>query len=138
VLEADFCNLQFPATFTVTRLTATPQLFGRIYEAGITEPGGAPSGILAEVGYGNNATDPRSHNSWRFFPAAFNDQFGNDDEFMGTFTAPNVGASTNFAYTFRFSQDNGLRWTYCDLNGAGSNAGLIFETAQLGVMTVTP
>jgi hypothetical protein len=49
-----------------------------------------------------------------------------------------VAANTNFAYTFRFSQDNGLKWTYCDLDGAGSNAGLLFDTSQLGVMTVTP
>ncbi len=43
-----------------------------------------------------------------------------------------------YSYTFRFSQDNGLKWTYCDVNGAGSNTGLTFERAQLGVMTVTP
>lgn len=142
VLEADFCNLQFPASFTVTRNTQTPLLFGRIYEAGVTEPGGAPGGILAEVGYGpyssGNPTDPRTSATWRFFPANFNQQVGNDDEFMSTLLAPNVTSSTNFAYTFRFSQDNGLRWTYCDLDGAGSNASLLFDTSQLGVMTVTP
>ncbi|HVG59253.1 MAG TPA: Ig-like domain-containing protein [Hyalangium sp.] len=140
--EVDFCNIQFPATFTVTRNTETPMLFGRIYEAGVTEPGGAPAGILAEVGYGpyssGNPTDPRTSATWRFFPANYNLQIGNNDEFMGSFLAPNVTASTTFAYAFRFSQDNGLRWTYCDLDGAGSNESLLFDTSQLGVMTVTP
>jgi hypothetical protein len=141
-LEADYCNLQFPASFTVPRNTLTPLIFGRIYEAGITEAPGAPAGILAEVGYGpysgTNPTDPRISATWQFFPANYNQQVGNDDEFMNTLLAPNVTASTNFAYTFRFSQDNGLRWTYCDLDGSGSNAGLLFDTSQLGMMTVTP
>jgi hypothetical protein len=134
-LEADFCNLQSPASFSVVKSTATPLLYGRIYEAGITEPAGAPSGILAEVGYGTNGSDPRSHNSWKFVAAAYNQQFGNDDEFMASFTAPATVAT--YSYTYRFSQDGGLKWTYCDLNGAGSNTGLTFEPAQLGVMTVT-
>lgn len=140
-LEADFCNLQAPPSLTLQSGQTTPLIFGRIYEAGVTEAGGAPAGIIAEVGYGSflgSPTDPRSSNTWRFFPASFNLQVGNDDEFMGTFVAPTVSENTTFVYTFRFSQDNGLRWTYCDLDGAGSNAGLTFETSQLGIMTVTP
>ena len=138
VLEADFCNLQFPTEFSVVRSAATPLIYGRIFEAGVTEAAGAPSGIKAEVGYGNNGSDPRSNNSWKFFPADYNTQSGNDDEFMGSFTAPATAAT--YAYTYRFSQDNGLKWTYCDKNGAGSNTNpeLIFEAGQLGVMTVTP
>ena len=92
-LEADFCNLQFPTSLTVVKSTATPLIYGRIYEAGITEPAGAPSGILAEVGYGTNGSDPRSHNSWKFVAAAYNQQFGNDDEFMASFTAPATAAT---------------------------------------------
>jgi hypothetical protein len=139
-LEADFCNLQFPADFTVARNALSPNLFGRIYEAGVTEAGGAPPGILAEVGYGSytgtpaGPSDPRTSHTWRFFPATYNVQVGNDDEFMGSFLAPSTAAT--YAYTFRFSQDNGMRWTYCDLDGAGSNEGLIFDSTRLGVMTV--
>ncbi len=138
--EADFCNLQFPANFTVARNALSPDLFGRIYEAGVTEAGGAPANILAEVGYaiytGTPAgpTDPRTSSIWRFLPANYNVQVGNDDEFIGTFLAP--GTAGTYAYTFRFSQDNGLRWTYCDVDGAGSNDGLLFDATRLGVMTV--
>ncbi|KFE68697.1 Ig-like domain-containing protein [Hyalangium minutum] len=137
VLEADFCNLQSPTTLSVVRSTVTPVIYGRIYETGITEPPGPPAGILAEVGYGNNGSDPRSNNSWKFFPATYNVQVGNDDEFMGSFTAPATAAT--YAYTYRFSQDNGLKWTYCDKDGAGSNTNpdLVFSPTQLGVMTVT-
>jgi hypothetical protein len=133
--EADFCNLQYPSTLSVKTGTVTELIYGQIYEAGVTEAPGAAAGIQAEVGYGNNGTDPTVDVSWRFFSAGYNVQSGNNDEYMGTFTAPAAGT---YAYTFRFSQDGGLKWTYCDLNGAGSNAGLIFETTQLGVMTVTP
>ena len=63
---------------------------------------------------------------------------GNNDEYVGLFTAPTVAVNTNYAYTYRFSVDGGLRWTYCDLNGAGANSGLTLETSQFGVMTVTP
>ncbi|HYI01103.1 beta strand repeat-containing protein [Hyalangium sp.] len=134
-LEADYCNLQFPSDFSVPSGTMTPLIYGRIYEAGVTETEGAPAGILAEVGYGANGSNPRSNNSWRFFPATYNVQFGNDDEFMGSFIAPTTEAA--YSYTFRFSQDNGMKWTYCDLNGAGSNLGQDFDATQLGVMTVT-
>src|SRR3712207_8281765 len=50
-------------------------------------------------------SDPRSNNTWRFISATYNLQVGNDDEFQGSFTAPNVTASTNFAYTFRFRSE---------------------------------
>jgi hypothetical protein len=134
-LEADYCNIQFPASFSVQTGQPTPFLYGRIYEAGVTEAGGAPAGVVAEVGYGPTGADPRSTNTWRYFNAMYNVQVGNDDEFQASFLAPAAG---NYSYVFRFSFDNGVRWTYCDLNGAGSNPGLDFETAQLGAMTVTP
>jgi hypothetical protein len=134
-LEADYCIIQFPASFSVQTGQMTPLIYGRIFEAGVTEGGGAPSGVVAEVGYGPTGADPRTTNTWRFFTAAYNVQVGNDDEFQGSFLAPAAGS---YSYGYRFSFDNGVRWTYCDLNGAGSNASLVFETAQLGPMTVTP
>lgn len=32
----------------------------------------------------------------------------------------------------------GVYWTCCDLDGAGSNPNLSFDLTQLGVMTATP
>jgi hypothetical protein len=110
-------------------------IFGRIFEDGITQPNGADPSILAEVGLGPSASDPRAVSTWIFSGAQFNTQSGNDDEYMQTLTSPAAGT---FSYTYRFSRDDGLTFTYCDLNGAGSNGGLDFETGQLGVLTVTP
>jgi hypothetical protein len=133
--EVDYCNLQFPPTISVQTGQMTPLVYGRIYEAGLTEPPGADGTILAELGYGPAAANPTTQAGWLWFPATFNLQVGNDDEYMAGFTAPAAGT---YAYTYRFSLDSGLTFTYCDLDGAGSNAGLAFDPAQLGSMTVTP
>ena len=133
--EADFCNLQFPTTMTVTTGLTTPAVFGQIFEAGVTDAAGQGAGLTGEVGYGPNASNPTTTSTWQWFATTYNVDVGNNDEFLGTFTAPAAGT---YSYTYRFSFDGGLNWTYCDLDGAGSNAGLAFESTQLGVLTVTP
>ncbi|MBI3179488.1 MAG: hypothetical protein HYZ27_07480, partial [Deltaproteobacteria bacterium] len=133
--EADFCNLQFPPATTVQTGQNTELIYGRVYEAGLTEPGGADPTVIAELGYGPTATDPTVTAGWSFVAATFNTQIGNDDEYQASITAPAAGT---YAYTYRFSLDDGINFTYCDLDGAGSNSGLTFDPAQLGVMTVTP
>jgi hypothetical protein len=130
-VEADFCNLQFPASLSLAS-GATGTVFGRIYEAGVTEAAGAPAGVLADVGYGPAASDPRTQLGWLWNPASFNTQTGNDDEFQGTLLAPLAGSHS---YGVRFSLDGGTTYTYCDLNGAGSNAGLSFAPADLAPLT---
>jgi hypothetical protein len=136
--EADFCVLQFPPDFTVTQGQASPFVFARLFEAGLTEAAGAPAGVVAEIGFGPSGTDPRASSGWLFSTAAYNMQFGNDDEYMAALLAPPVAGQTTFSYVARFSFDAGLTFTYCDLNGAGSNMGLTFESGQMGLMTVTP
>lgn len=133
--EVDYCNLQHPLTMTAPIGGSTPFVYGRIYEAGLTEAAGAPTGVRAEVGWGPAGTSPLTDGRWRFFAAGWNLQVGNDDEFYGAFLGP--GPATTFSYTFRFSFDDGLHYTYCDLDGAGSNPGLTFSPTQLGVLTTT-
>jgi hypothetical protein len=131
--EADFCNLQFPTSLSVAAGASTENVYGRIFEAGVTEAGGAAPGVVAQVGWGPATVDPTTQSGWQFFPAAYNIQVGNDDEYVGSFNAPATPGS--YRYTYRFSID-GVWWTYCDLDGAGSNAGLSFDVSQLGVLTV--
>ena len=132
-LECDFCNLQFPASFTVGAGTATPIISGRIYEAGVTEAAGASASILAQVDFGPAFSDPRTSGGWQWFTATYDVQVGNDDEYQGSFVPPFGGP---YSYTFRFSLDGGASFSAADLNGAGSNFGLDFEPGQLGQMTV--
>jgi hypothetical protein len=134
--EADFCNIQFPSSFAEVTGQPSPIIYGRIFEAGVTDPAGAPVGISGEVGFGPNGSDPTTNFTWTWVAAAFNVQVGNDDEFQGSFTVPNVVGT--YSYAYRFTNDGGLSYTYCDLDGAGSNAGLTFSAANLGAMSVNP
>lgn len=133
--EVDFCNLQFPAQTTAPLGVPTEVIYGRIYQAGVTEAAGANPQVRAELGYGPLGTDPRSSNAWVWQAATYNVQVGNDDEYQGTLTASRVGS---FSYTFRFSIDEGLSYTYADTDGAGKNGGLEFSAALLGTLTVSP
>lgn len=133
--ELDYCNIQFPPSITVTAGQPTPTIFGRVYEAGITDPAGADASLLAEIGYGPPNVNPSSQSGFVYVPAYFNMQYGNDDEYQASFTAPATPGS--YRYVVRFSL-NGVSWTYCDLNGAGSNAGLTFDAQSLPVLTVNP
>ena len=132
--EIDSCVLQSPFSLTVTAGQTTPLVHGRAYEAGITNPAGANAKVQAQVGYGPAHINPTTQSGWQWFSATFTQQYGDDDEYQGTFTAPAAGS---YRYTYRVSLDGG-RWTYCDLNGAGSNAGLTFDPAELPVLTVAP
>jgi hypothetical protein len=136
--EFNFCNIQFPDTTTATVNQASDAIFGRIFEGGLTDAavGQAAPGVTAEIGFGPQGSNPTNDSSWRFSAAVFNIETGfnnNDDEYGGTLTISTAGT---FSYTYRFSVDGGLNFTYCDLNGAGSDAGLTFEAAQLGTITV--
>ncbi|MBX3130167.1 MAG: lamin tail domain-containing protein [Polyangiaceae bacterium] len=133
--EADYCAVLSPQSLSLTVSTASGDVRARLYEAGLTEAAGAPAGVIAQIGYGLASVNPTTQSGWRFFPASWDSQQGNDDEYVGSFTAPaSAGA---YRYTFRFSLD-GHSFTYCDKNGAGSNSPLAFELSELPVLTVTP
>ncbi|MDP3158216.1 MAG: Ig-like domain-containing protein [Archangium sp.] len=134
VAELDFCVLQFPSTISVAAGASSGLIYTRAFETGVTAAPGPASSIRTEVGFGPAAVNPSTTAGFTWVPASFNVQVGNDDEYQGLFTAPAAGT---YGYTGRVSRD-GTNWTYCDLDGAGANAGLDFNVNQLGVMTVTP
>jgi hypothetical protein len=135
-LEVDFCNIQHPPTLTVSATAASDLIFGRIYEAGMTDvTSGESTLIVAQVGYGPTHADPSISNAWRWHAAAFNVEYGNDDEYQAILMVDTPGT---YHYAYRFSIDDGLSWTVCDLDGAGSNPSVDFSNTQLGVLTVTP
>src|ERR1043166_1195149 len=132
----DYCNLQFPTSFTVSTSSTSPTIYGDVFEAGVTEPPGPSGSITSQVGWGPHLSDPGiAANGWVWFSTSYNIQNGNNDEYQGTITAP--GAAGTYSYTYRFSLDGGVNWTYADIDGNGSNAGLSLDVNQLGTMTVT-
>ncbi len=132
--EADFANLQYPASLGLQAGQSTGLIYGALFEAGVTELLGAPANVLADVGYGPAASDPRTSGAWSWFPGTYDSQVSGNDQFYASFTAPAAGS---YSYSYRFSLDNGASWTLGDLDGAGSSAGLNFNVTQLGAMTVT-
>ncbi len=142
--ELDYCVLQFPPSFSVTTGMPSSTIYARIYEAGVTPGAGAGAGVSAQVGYGPVTANPQVQGGWTWVNATYNASFidASNEEYQGSFTAPAAGA---YKYTARFALNNG-GWTYCDLDatlgggdaGAGANAGLAFQTTQLGSMTVNP
>lgn len=145
--EADFCDLQFPFATTTTVGAESIQIFGQIFEAGLTDTtvGAAAPGILAELGFGPLGANPITDPNWLFSSTQFNGELGlnnNNDEYFGVLKIQTTGT---FSYTYRFSLDGGLNFTYCDQGpdaggdgGSGSNGGLTFEANNLGTITIIP
>lgn len=121
-------NLQWPPTMVVNAFTPTDMIYGQIWVGGLTPGPGPAAGIRAQVGYGPSLVAPGDP-SWVWTEMTYNVDVGNNDEYMGNFVAPNPGT---YAYTTRFSGDDGLSWNYTDLNGPP------YEAANAGVMTVIP
>lgn len=133
----DFINLQYPSSSTVEAGAASELIYGRIFEAGLTEAAGAAATVVAQLGYGPAGSDPTSPD-WVWVDATFNTQVGNDDEYAASLTIPTPGS---YSYTYRFAIDDGstpLVFSYADLDGAGTNTGLSFDPSQLGSLTVNP
>jgi len=132
--EIDYCVLQHPASVTVVKNTTTESIYGRIFETGLTEAAGSADRVLAQLGWGPTSVNPSAQSGFQYVNATFNVQAGNDDEYAATIS-PEVAGT--YSYVYRFSIDGGAHWTYCDLDGAGSNASLSFDPALLGELTVT-
>jgi hypothetical protein len=133
--EADDCVLQFPSSVDSEAGVTSPTLYGRIFEAGVTEGAGAAPQVRAQLGYGPFNTNASTQSAlWTWVDATFNAQYGDDDEYQASFTTP---ANGSYRYVYRFSL-GGMPWTYCDLDGAGSNSTLRFDPSQSGVMTIVP
>jgi hypothetical protein len=133
--EADWCDVIVPTPANPTAGSSVT-IYGQLYEAGLTPLAGAPAGVLAQLGMGPATSNPEWETGWTWLNASYNTACStcgtNNDEYMTTFTA----VSGTYRYVYRFSVDNGASWTVCDVNGAGSNAGLTFDFADEGLMTV--
>jgi hypothetical protein len=124
-----WCNLQSPSSTTTTAGSATELLFGRVFVDGVTNASGQGAGVVAELGYGPNPSDPKLDPSgWTWSSAAYNalcpdcDGEGTD-EYMGTLT---VGTPGSYLYTFRYSIDGGQAWCY----------GTLLVGGPYGILTV--
>jgi glycosidase len=128
-----WANLQWPPSMvhTISALNPTENIYGQVWIDDHTAEPGPTEGLLAQVGYGPDGSDPDGNPDWIWVDAAFNVDVGNNDEFMGQLLPEAVGT---YDYAYRYSTTGGLAWLYADLDGTGTG----YDPAQAGDLTVNP
>jgi len=110
-----WANLQWPPTLTTTisAVDPTDTIYGQVWIDGLTPQPGVTPGLMAQVGYGPEGTDPAG-GGWLWVNAVFNVDVGNNDEFMANLLPQEVGV---FDYVYRYSTTGGREWLYADVSG---------------------
>ena len=131
---ADGCQLISPGSVTMDVGDTTGTILGQVYEPGVTPGGGQGAGIVAQVGYGSNGSQP-SGTGWKWSSASYVGDVGSNDEYGGTLTVSRAGT---YDYAFRFSTDDSVTWVYADLDGNDQGGGGIngYTADQAGDLTV--
>lgn len=104
-----WAGLQWPHSIdAVINVNPTENVYGQAWVPGITDSGGDPASILAQLGYGAPGSDP---DGWTWKAMAHNAgcSCGNNYEYMANLRPEQVGT---FSYLVRFSSDGGINWTY--------------------------
>lgn len=120
--ELDWCVVQWPPSIPsagplFSADGGSETVYGRVYEAGVTDGAGADPSIKAELGHGPKIEDPGLSSNWKWVGASFNVQYGNDDEYQANFAGVPAGT---YAYAYRFNRADG-GYCYADLDGSGAN-----------------
>ena len=130
----DYFNLQYPATGSIGAGSEF-NVYAQAYEAGLTDTttGQAP-GIESWIGYSTADTNPNGAD-WIWFPASFNTEAGNNDEYMlnlGVVVPPGT-----LYYASRWRLNGGI-YTYGGIQADESYGGIWGEDNNIsGVLTVS-
>jgi fibronectin type 3 domain-containing protein len=137
-LTIDSVNLESPAsiTHTISVGDRIDDVTGRVWIENVTNQTGPTDGLLAQLGFGPDRSDPGSDTSWVWEDAIFEsdavDDLGNlVDQYIGTMLPEAVGS---YDYAYRFSTSEGRDWVYADLDGSENG----YSTDQAGSLTVIP
>jgi glycosidase len=132
-LVIGWANLQWPYSIehTISALNPTENIYGQVWIDGHTNLPGPTEGLVAQVGYGPDGSDPDGNPDWIWVDAAFNVDAGNNDEFMGQLLPEAAGV---YDYAYRYTTTAGRIWVYADIEGTGNG----YDPAQAGDLTVDP
>jgi hypothetical protein len=123
--------LQYPKSVTRTVSVDYTTYYGRVYVQGVTDAGGDPGQIVAQVGFGPQGSDPAAWTTWTAMsnnPSCLS--CGNNYEYQGNIRPPAAPTTVTYDVLVRFSTNLGETWTYGDQNGVG--------TATPGVLVANP
>ena len=111
-----WANLQWPPSMvhTISAVNRTSNAYGQVWISGVTNLPGASEGLIAQLGFGPEGSNPADDPAWIWVEASFNVDAGNNDEFMASLLPEVVGT---FDYVYRYSTTVGRDWLYADLNG---------------------
>jgi hypothetical protein len=132
-LVIGWANLQWPPSIvhTISALNPTDDIYGQVWIDGHTYLPGPTDGLMAQVGYGPDGSDPGGNPDWVWVEAEFNVDAGNNDEFQGQVLPEAVGT---YDYAYRYSTTGGREWVYADLDGTANG----YDPAQAGDLGVNP
>jgi len=91
----------------------SPEIFGRIRAPHHTQAQGPAAGLRMELGWGPLQLPPQ-HPAWRWIPGEFQADLLDGEEYRAQIQAQYPGS---FALAWRASLDQGLHWSYGDLDG---------------------
>ena len=123
----DWGNLQYPSTASICG--TTEQVYGQVYIAGVTNPGGVTANLTAELGWSNTNSNPNTWTNWT--SASFNTQSGNNDEFVATLGAGLTTGTWYYAYRYSYF---GCSYLYGGTSGIwSSNSGVATVPASQSI-----
>lgn len=129
----DYVSLQFPPSATIAQ-GSNFDVYGQVYEPGVTEPAGQGAGITAWVGINDQDTNPNTWTVW--IPMTYNAlaNAGNNDEYMASIGSNLTPGSYFYATRFRL---NTGPYVYGGINS--SDQGGIWDGTNYGSgeLTVT-
>ena len=104
----DSAWIQWPEAITHTLgVTPTQNIYGQVYVPGLTDGGGDPANIMAQLGYGPQDSDYTAWAVWKTM--TFNTVAGSNFEYAANLRPEATGL---YDYVVRFSTDLGNTWTY--------------------------
>jgi hypothetical protein len=108
----DWCNLQWPASGIIDQ-GGNYNVYAQAWENGVTNQTGQTPGLECWIGYSTDNTNPNTWTNW--VPAVFNNDVGNNDEFVA-----NIGTGLPFGSYFYASRFRYLAgpYTYGGYNAA--------------------
>ncbi len=130
--KIDWARITSPRKMTSIATHPSPFIYAEVYDAAFkTKNNGPAKGIIAEVGWGPQGSDPKTWPAQHWKTAQYNKDIGNNDEYKGNLIIPQAGT---YSFAFRFSVDNKAHWVYVDTDSAGTNNG--YNPKDSGIITV--
>ncbi|WP_160130505.1 lamin tail domain-containing protein [Kordia antarctica] len=129
---ADFCNVDFPKTATITA-GDTFNVYAQVYEPGITDAVGQGANVEAWIGYNTTDNDPSVGAGWTWVVSTYDSDAGNNDQYTSEIGSPLAAGTYYYASRFRINSSD---FTYGGI--LADNMGDFWDaiTYNSGILTI--